>query len=135
MKIDNKNKQIINTGKVSMHDDIITNFTFNRMKRILELKIKDGWNNHKEGKIEFINVIGFEMSSCNYWGQSSRVSGIYCNSIEEYKLIPRLFKTKYDNPSWKYNELLNEEDYIEVLVEFISGDTLTIACEYIDFKK
>ena len=37
MKINNKNKQIINTKEVSMHDDIITNFTFDRVKKILEL--------------------------------------------------------------------------------------------------
>lgn len=148
--------------KMLIHDDVILDFTFDRDDRILTLNLVDGYNNEsyyrseRENRnekfawmfysnhyiIKFINVIGFEMTSCDFWGKSNRINGISINENKE--LIDRLIYKANDIKGIIHNEdgstkddikYINKDNFIEVRIEFISGDMLIVACEIINYGK
>ena len=91
MKIDNKNGNIINTPSISMHDSVIFNFHYNRMDKKISLELEDEWNNYEIYITRFNNVIGFEMTSCDYWGSSPHIYDFEYVEENERTLIPKLF--------------------------------------------
>ncbi len=76
-----------------------------------------------------MGVIGFSMTSCDFWGASECVFDFEYVEFNERVIIPNLQKkwedVKNASPAVSY------DGYIEVLITFSSGDQLRVACEKI----
>lgn len=68
MEINSLNGQVINSRDVYIHDDIFERMIFHRDKKILHLSLAKIWPVEYKYSIDFFQVIGFEMTSCNFWG-------------------------------------------------------------------
>lgn len=135
MKIDNLNGNIINTRDIYIHDDIFENMIFHHKSRMLELFMRGQSNG--EYKICYNKVIGFDMTSCRFWGESPHVLDFEYVCDDKRTLLPRLYgiKDQCRNNKMFDCEPIDNNDYIETVVWFVSGDKLTVVCEYIDFGK
>lgn len=131
MIIDASNAKVINSKEVYIHDDILEEFCFDRAEKKLHLSIlKEEKSNNKRFSIDFLHVIGFKMTSCDFWGCSPYILDFEyvekkCNTI-----ISELFEIK-DNNDYSFCTLTNREKYIETVLTFASGDKLSVACESI----
>ena len=125
MEINSLNGQIINSRDVYIHDDIFESMIFHRDKKSLHLSLAKIWPVEYKYSIDFFQVIGFEMTSCDFWGADSRILDF--EYVSNGILIPKLFSKK------EYSTCLLKEqkNYIETVMTFISGDTLRVACEQI----
>lgn len=131
MIIDASNGNIINSKEVYIHDDILKEFTFNRAEKKLHLSIvKEEKFNSVRFSIDFLNVIGFEMTSCDFWGRSPHILDFEYVEKDNTTIIPKLFKMKNNN-DYPFCTLDIQEEYIETIITFISGDQLIIACKSI----
>ncbi len=137
MIIDAANGKIINLKEMSLHDDIFEEMSFFRDDRRLYLSGKKSeWEAGSDDMIfsmNFMNVIGFEMTSCDFWGMSPHIFSFYYVEANENIIIPKLFKEKNDN-NYEYSSLIEPEKYFESEISFISGDRLRVACESIDYQ-
>lgn len=131
MKIDEFNGKIINTEGVNIHDDILDQLIFFREQRRLSLSIIKEKTIDVYYKIDFINVVGFEMTNCDFWGHSPHILDF--EYVEESKrtLLPRLKKEIEKYPFVKFSNLNDEVSFLETIITFTSGDTLKIVCECI----
>ncbi len=128
MIIDKTNPSLVD--KIYIHDCIIDDLYFNRVNKVLTLVIKENNQIEKINSLKFINVIGFEMSACDFWCSSPHVFDFEYVKNENATIIPRMFdRAKSENESLA--KLKKPDDYIEVIITFTSGDTLIIACETI----
>ena len=125
-KFDDKNTKY---PDLYIHDDILYQVQFDRLKKELKLIIEK-YETDQCFEIKFINTIGFEMTSCEFWGKSPHINGLAYLSTEEWTIIPKLFERKNLDPD-SCTFLKEPENYTEVIIEFISGDYLIIACEEI----
>lgn len=131
MIINKANETIINTKEVYIHDDILLDLRFDRAEHKLSLLLSSS-DERCTYTIDFFDVIGFEMSSCDFWGWSPH---IYCFSSlkpEEYTIIPKLTKNEHFDSAIGLSQV---ERYIESLIKFISGDNLIVACKRIEYNK
>ena len=81
--------------------------------------------------IIFVDVIGFEMSSCDFWGISECVLDFeYVEPFEERTLVFKLTEKCREN--FKSTDINLYDDYIEVLFTFGSGDYLRISSKEIN---
>lgn len=130
MVINILNCEIINSNGVYIHDDILEEMLFNRTEKKLHLSILKAEESHKIFCIDFLNVIGFEMTSCDFWGASPHILDFEyveeCDNI----IIPKLFEQK-KHTNCPFCSLLDQEKYFETIITFTSGDWLRIACESI----
>lgn len=126
MQIDKSNRETFKS-EVYIHDSILDEFRFDRGKKHLHLQITDTYPCLKQRSIDFFEVIGFEMSAGNYWGPSERILD-FEYIVEEKTLIPRLAE-KRKNDRWPDFDVADPSKYIELLITFVSGDTLRVACE------
>ncbi len=65
---------------------------FNRRKKELHLILLK--EEDKKFSIIFLNVIGFEMTSCDFWGSSPRILDFEYAEPKDTSLIPKLFEKK-----------------------------------------
>ena len=131
MIIDTSNGNIINSKEVYINDDILEEFTFNRAEKKLHLSIvKEEKFNSVRFSIDFLNVIGFEMTSCDFWGRSPHILDFEYVEKDNTTIIPKLFEMKNNN-DYPFCALDIQEKYIETIITFISGDRLIIACKSI----
>lgn len=131
MIIDTSNGKIINSKEVYIHDDILEEFCFNRTEKklhLLILKVEEFGS--KRFSIDFLHVIGFEMTSCDFWGSSPHILDFEYVEKNDNVIIPKLFEIK-DNNDCTFCTLNNREEYIETKITFSSGDQLIIACKSI----
>lgn len=134
MRIDDTNGKIINTREIYIHDDILLNFHFDRNNRNLRLIVKEFRSkDNREYLINFVNVIGFDMTACDFWGEDERILDFEYMECRDRVLMSRLLDRKNKIPN-SMDEIL-EKSYIETLITFCSGDQLRIASEYILFEK
>ena len=131
MIISKENASTINTKLVYVHDDTLINLCFARIERNLILTLEEKVANKYE--IRFKEVLGFEMTACDFWGKSDRVLDFEYIESDSQVLLPRL-KRMQRNDSLSQNENLYM-DYIEVLFTFVSGDQLRIVCSVIEMFK
>ncbi len=124
MRIDKSNCKIINSKKNYIHDAIFDDVVFNYQKKVLYVSIQN-----KSKIIEFYNVIGFNITACDYWGEDPFVFDWEYN--DNFHLVEDLFVKKESNSN--HSRLNNKEDFIETIITLSSGDKLIIACEYIIF--
>ena len=131
MIMDASNGNIINSKEVYIHDDILEEFTFNRAEKKLHLSIvKEEKFNSVRFSIDFLNVIGFEMTSCDFWDRSPRILDFEYVEKDNAIIISKVFEMKNSN-DYPFCTLDIQEEYIETIITFISGDRLTIACKSI----
>ena len=130
MIIDESCGDMINTTKVYVHDDILISLDFERVNRKMTLKFNSKSGNGKIYLIEFFNVIGFEMTSCNFWGSSEYVLDFEYIEKNSRVIIPKLQKKWLDIPHSMNSGMYNK--HIETVFTFSSGDQLIIACEKIE---
>ena len=129
MIIDASNGDIINSKEVYIHDNILDLLTFIRAEKKIHLSIlKNIELPDTKFSIDFYNVIGFEMSSCDFWGYSPYILDFQYLKQEKNTLIPKFFEKKKNN-NYQFCTLKEQEKYFETLFTFSSGDTLLIACE------
>lgn len=121
MRIGKENGKIINTKEVYLHDSIVETIVFDRLNKMLKVKVELSDIN----ELAFYDVAGFEMTACDYWGKSPHVCDF--EWVKDKKLLPKLLENEYADKSMG-------KDMIEVLFTFISGDTLRIVCKYIDIN-
>ena len=128
MIINISNGELINSKKIYIHDDIFEELCFHRMKKKLHLSIYNE-SNKKRRSIVFLNVIGFEMTSCDFWFSFPHILDFEYVEPKDHTLIPKLFD-KNDSNFSRYlpNDL---EKYIETTITLTSGDQLIVACENI----
>ena len=128
MKINKSNAEIINSKEVSIHDDFLLSFNFDRNAKKLLLKFKKNYPIKKLYDMEFSNVIGFEMTACDFWGASICAFDFEYIDSNEQLLIPKLID-RFNQPGCHYTNAY--EEYIETVITFTSGDSLRVACETI----
>lgn len=129
MTINNKNAKIINSKEVYLHDDILLKFLFDRINKNMTIEMKQ-YLNFETYRIEFIDVIGFEMSSCDFWGASECILDFeYIEDFDKRVIIPKLMEKWQEYHSTNINLY---DDYIETLFTFGSGDCLRIVCKEIE---
>lgn len=126
MKIDKSNCKIINSKEIYIHDAIFNDVVFNYQKKALYVFIQN-----KNKIIEFHNVIGFDMTSCDYWGDDPFVFDWEYN--DNFHLVEDLFVKNESNFNCSRLNNKKKEDFIETIITLSSGDKLIIACEYIIF--
>ena len=71
---------------------------------------------------------------CDFWGESHYILDWESVKVENQKLIKKLFTEKNDN-NYSNSRLNTEKEYMESIITFKSGDHITIACEYVDYKE
>lgn len=132
MIIDTSNNKVINTPAVYYHDDTLTGFTFDRARKKLRLRISK-WETEKRTEIIFQNVIGFAMSSCDFWGiNDERILGFCLLEPEREVLIPKIYKKMEKEECCP---LKSREAYFETAMSFVTGDNLFVACERIILER
>lgn len=131
MKINDSKGIIINSKDISIHDDILNQLLFDRTKCEILLLITKSNNMNNEYAIKFVNVVGFEMTSCNFWGISPHILDFEYVEYENRTLLPKLHYIKESSEIHHLCKLVTNINYIETIITFTSGDKLTIACEYI----
>lgn len=134
MRIDKTNSDVIRSQNVYLHDDMLVEIHFQRIARELVLPLqKYGGEIYT---IRFTHVLGFEMTSCNFWGPSRRIFDFELLEGEEQKLLPRLWKMREEKKpvgtTTPEDGLGEKENYIETVITFVSGDQLQVVCEAID---
>lgn len=131
MIIDVTNGEIINSNVVYIHDSILEEFYFNRTEKKLHLSIlKEEGSCNKRFPIDFLYVIGFEMTCCDFWGTSPYIFDFEYVDHKDNTIIPKLFKKK-ENNDYPFCSLDDQEKYFETIITFTSGDQLIIACKNI----
>lgn len=134
MKIDAFNKDIINTSTIYIHDSVFINMTYNYFEKKIDFKSQNDQNITKIYHLEFFNVIGYEMISCEFWGKSPYIFDWEVKKKEDQALIAKLVKEQNDH-HYPYSCFSNDTKYFESVITFTSGNKLTIACEYIYFSE
>ncbi len=131
MKINELNGRIIDTKEVYIHDDILHELIFCRLRKRMKLIIEKYEMQNKKYEIKFTNVIGFEMTSCDFWGRCAHILDFEYVEQDDRVIIPKLFKRKKLEFESSCDFLTEQGNYIETLITFSSGDQLRIACEEI----
>lgn len=130
MRIDESNGIILNSKEVYIHDDFFNQLKFERSKKNLYLSITKRGIQGKDFIIEFVNVVGFELTSCDFWGTSPYILDFEYVEHCDRSILPKLFEEK-KHISDSGCSLTDIKNYIESVITFKSGDRLIIACEYI----
>ena len=80
--------------------------------------------------IKCIDTAAIEMTNCNFWGISPHILDFEYMPKDKQKLLPKLLKKqlKYNHP---LSKKIEKNIYIEIVITFTSGDTLTIVCKEI----
>ena len=133
MRIDKFNIETINTKQVYIHDDILDRLQFDKIGKKLHLEFSQSCLHGRKYTIDFINVIGFEITSCDFWGMSHHVLDFEYVECSNQRVLPKI-RNKWAEVS-QYNFVPSYQNYIETLITFSSGDQLFIACEYIFLEK
>ena len=113
-----------------LHDDILLAMHFDKEKKTITLDCVK-YQNNTSYNIICKNVIGFEMSCCDFWGPSECILDFEIISDECLSIIPNL-ERKWENDSLNTDTKKKYDDFFEILFTFTSGDTLRVACESVE---
>ena len=128
MIINKENFILVNPTDIYFHDDILNSVFFDNRKKEIILKCQKSSNQKDEYVVCFKNVIGFQMSSCDFWGASKCIFDFECVFDEDLIIIPYLMKEWTNIP--QISPMPDFDNFIEILFTLTSGDKLRIACEY-----
>ena len=115
--------------EVDTHDSILEEFRFDREGKQLYMVISDTYPCARIRSITCHQVIGFAMTAGDYWGPSSRINGLAFVGGAEKTLTWRLLSLWSDERSMVCPLGDDPERYLEMVIEFISGDLLRVVCE------
>ncbi len=128
MIITEQNGRMINSKDFYIHDDVLLCMEYDRLSKKLKLKMeKHPTGSGKYYYINFNDVVGFYMTSCDFWLSGECVFDFEYVNPEERVLIPQL-ESKWKEIPYNYYGKRTYEDFIEVMFTFSSGDELCIAC-------
>lgn len=134
MRITVSNCEVINSKDIYIHDRILEDFRFFRNEKILHLEFSEDKQEqpaaNRKFSVDFLTVIGFEMTSGDFWGSSPYVLDFEYIDRKSMTLIPKLFDKKHQN-NYQFCPLTDQADYFETVITFTSGDQLCIACKEI----
>lgn len=82
--------------------------------------------------ITYSNVISVEIQSCNFLGDSFKVLNWKLGEKSKSKTTTKVAKLK--NADYLKPQFEECDRLVETILTFYSGNTITILCEYIDFK-
>lgn len=131
MRIDDSNGKLLDSKDFNFHDDILDQLLFNRDKQEMNLFIIKEEYKNKKYIIRFCGVIGFEMTSCDFWGKSPHILDFEYIEHNSRIVIPKLYNIKNNSQINPMCKLTDDSKYIETTITFASGDKLIVACEYI----
>lgn len=132
MLFNRKNIDIIKQNAFNMHDADFDGFIFDRSSRNLKIEVMLPFKDEKT-KIIFNGVIGFSATCCDFWGESERISCFCQARDDDRQLIEDIFRIKRSTEN-DLSILKTEEDYLEMIIELISGDSIRIACECVEIE-
>ena len=132
MLINKSNFDLMYTKELYMHDHVVGILEFCRDNRRLKFNMITA-KLDKNYTLEFIDVSGFYMTACNFIGSCECVYYISLLPDEERKILPKL-EEKWDNLPGLASFRENYAEYMELLIEFSSGDELGIACREIEIN-
>jgi hypothetical protein len=69
------------------------------------------------------------MSCCDFWGESQRIDCWYAEDEKDKILISDLIKER-DLNNYDLSRLKDENKFFESTISILSGDKITVACEY-----
>lgn len=131
MVFDKSNAQRINSKEVYLHDDLFIEFRFERASNKAILLCL----NRENGSyvITFHDVIGIEMTSCDFWGPSPHIDTFVFVDSRKQVLISKLQEEyrKYSTPD---DLSFDSKYYIETVLYLISGDHFRVACKTIQIE-
>ena len=132
MRIDAFNYTAIDSD-VYIHDFLFEDMQYNYIQNKITIRLINETSPERKEIIEFYNVIGFDMVACDFWGTSPYVLDWESIEKENQKLVKKFLAEKQNN-NYEYARICAESEYVESIITFISGDRLTIACEYILYE-
>lgn len=129
MIIDYKNENLIEEKNI--HDSIFEGFMYNEETKVLLIELKN-FVQHKQFKLEFVNVLVLNCELCQFWGKGPNILDW---EIANPKYLTQNIIDKQSDDKMLYNNSLVdvEKNYIETIITLTSGDTIAIVCEYIEF--
>lgn len=133
MRINKLNCDILQTKGAYVHDALFTGFFYDYKQKQIKFEAMEQGFQNKKYKFTFENVIGFNMSCTDFWGSSHYIYDWEAIPANEYLLINRLKKEALNN-DFHNSRVLYPIEYFETKLILISGDELTIACEWIEFE-
>ena len=124
-------------NEIYFHDSSFSDYTYSYTERAIELTCKNKYVK-KEYCLRFNNVVYHELIGCCFWGENAckdihwagyspcedvfaKLSELQANAEEETKDASFLLKTGWNTGV----------QYVPMLFEFFTGDTLTILAEEI----
>ena len=129
MVIDYSNGEVAFLTNFNIHDHIFNSMQFDYREKNIYIEITATGSSNQKYTIEFRNVIGFDMVSCDFWGKSPHILSFEFIKPSNYRLIKTLLEEKNNN--YFCSNLSKNKTFIETVFVFTSGDKLTIACEHI----
>lgn len=124
---------LLNTSSANLHDSIFKLMTFDYAEKCLYIEVVSDNSNDRKRVIKFINVIGFNMVSCDFWGKSPHILDWSVHLTQDQSIIKKLIEEK-ECYHYRFSRLEDEQTYLESVILFTSGDRLTIACEQIELE-
>ena len=131
MLIDTVNAANINTKNIYLHDDLFVAFRFNRDSCEAIMLCSDYKHNYE---IEFHDVIGIEMTSCDFWGPGPNIDCFSVVNQNECVLVPKL-QEEYEKYSAPDDLPFDSKRYIETVLSLCSGDRIRIASKTVRIGK
>lgn len=119
--------------KEYLHDGVFEGYQYHYEKRQIEMSCIDGFFT-KRIHLVFNNVIFSEMQSCEFWGSCARIYEIW-HEDESFQMKYLQDILKSDKNKYDINQLTEGIDFIQVKIQIISGDTLFIICESLDWTE
>ena len=130
MIINEANAKNLCAKEIYIHDDSLLFLNFDRNNKVMTLQFQKYATNSEFYTMKFLNVIGFSMTACDFWGASECVLDFEYVPNNDRIIIPQLKKRWEDVPNLVHD--ISYDDYVESLLIFSSGDQLRIACETIE---
>lgn len=131
MRIDFTNKRIIESEEISINDFDITSFFYDQIGNKIYCIFRNDYI-EKHYLITYSNVISVEIQSCNFLGDSFKVLNWKLGEKSKSKTTTKVAKLK--NADYLKPQFEECDRLVETILTFYSGNTITILCEYIDFK-
>lgn len=85
-------------------------------------------------EIRFNGVLGYEMTSCDFWGPSPHVFGWSLIPDNKRTLLPQ-YLAEAEEHGLDQTSIQRNREYMEIEVQFTSGDTLMVLCCSIDIQQ
>lgn len=130
MRINYSNKEVLD--EQYMHDSEFTGFSYEYDTRQIRFSCEN-WYMKKISHLLFKNVAYCESQSCGFWGKD--IKRIYWVSVDDSpEAMERLRKLQEEKKD-RFPSFIESGQFLQVLIELISGDTLLIICEELEFEE